>query len=180
MAKSKNLSLARILYSAMFLALAVLMPVVEGVIGWELNLISFFTLLCGFLCGPNCGLVVGAVAPFVYSLIFDNGNLLSDYNIILALSLAAAAFVGGLLYKRLGKSLLLYFVEAVTAVICGILIWCAATVIISWVNSGISLDYIWATLAGHFSAFMYISTLLRIIAIPLIVNIFRKNRLILN
>ncbi|MBQ4316955.1 MAG: ECF transporter S component, partial [Clostridia bacterium] len=63
MAKSKNTALARLLYSSMFLALALLLPFLTAQIkpfGSALCPMHLPVILCGFICGPSWGMAVGA------------------------------------------------------------------------------------------------------------------------
>ena len=65
-----SLRTRKMTYSAMLLALAVLMPRVAGLIpdiGKTLNLMHIPVLLCGFLCGWPWGLGVGFLAPLLSS-----------------------------------------------------------------------------------------------------------------
>ena len=56
----------KLVYSALFLALALVLPFLTGQIqtfGQMLAPMHLPVLLCGFVCGPVWGLAVGAVAP---------------------------------------------------------------------------------------------------------------------
>lgn len=177
MAKGKNLSAGRILYSLMFLALAVLLPLVEGQIGFSLGFMGLFTLLCGFMCGATWGMIVGALTPFLHSMVFA-GKIFFASDLVLAISLAAGAFVGGLLFKKLDKNMLFYFVAVIAAVICSALAQGAVTIIftfLNWISGDVSINIFLNCLTADF----YVK-LIHVIAVPLIVSVFRKNRLILN
>ena len=65
--------LRRLVYSALFLALALLLPFLTGQIpqiGSALNPMHIPVLLCGFVCGWPWGLAVGLIAPLLRHLLF--------------------------------------------------------------------------------------------------------------
>lgn len=68
-----NTNLRKLVFSAMFLALCMVLPFLTmqiPEIGSMLSPMHFPVLLCGFVCGPVCGLVVGLIAPILRSLLF--------------------------------------------------------------------------------------------------------------
>ena len=63
----------KLVLSALFLALCLVLPLVTGgipTIGNMLLPMHIPVLLCGLICGWPCGLVVGFVAPLLRSLLF--------------------------------------------------------------------------------------------------------------
>lgn len=176
MAKKGNFSSGQILYSVLFFALAVLLGILEGRIGVQLGFMELSVLLCGFICGPVCGMVVGAVSPFLYAYLFYL-PVFHASNFALAFKLAAFAFVGGLLFKKLNKNIFMYLVATVAALVSGKLLWSALTIIFmffGWLTENISFDYFWyATVVSRL-----IPIAVQLIAVPLTVHIFKKNHLI--
>lgn len=68
-----NTNLRKLVFSAMFLALCMVLPFLTmqiPEIGSMLSPMHFPVLLCGFVCGPVCGAVVGLIAPILRSLLF--------------------------------------------------------------------------------------------------------------
>ena len=103
--QERNLRTRRMTYSALLLALAVLMPRVAGLIpeiGKTLNLMHIPVLLCGFLCGWPWGLAVGASAPLLSSLINGMPGIFPDAA-VMAFELAAYGAVSGLMYSLLSR-----------------------------------------------------------------------------
>ena len=93
--------------SAMFLALAMVLPLLTGQIpqiGKMLSPMHIPVLLCGFFCGPWYGLLVGAIAPVLRSLIFGMPALFPNA-FIMCFELATYGCVSGLLYKLLPKKI---------------------------------------------------------------------------
>ncbi len=181
MAKKTNAKLARLLYSAMFLALAILLPFLTAQIkpfGAALCPMHLPVILCGFICGPYWGMAVGVSAPLLRSMMFGMPELMPSA-VAMAFELAAYAFIAGLLYKKLNKNIFMYYVTLITAMVAGRLVWGAVMFILIFAgmaNGEIGFALIWtktvlASIPG---------IILQLIAIPVIVNVLKKNRLMLN
>lgn len=182
MAKSTNTALARLLYSAMFLALGLLLPFLTAQIpeiGSKLLPMHLPVILCGFVCGPTWGMAVGAVTPILRSLIFARPVLMPDA-LSMAFELATYAFVAGLLYRRLGrKNFFFTYISLITAMVSGRLVWGVVTFVLIFFgleggSIGISLIWTHTVLQG------IPGIILQLVAIPAIVNVLKKNRLMLN
>lgn len=132
--------------SAMFLALALVLPFLTGQIpeiGSMLLPMHLPVLLCGFLCGWQWGLVVGFIAPLLRSLLFGMPPMV-NVAIPMAFELAAyGAFTGlligalehvkgsvlGSLNEQSKRTASLYF-ALVLAMLLGRLAWGAAKFLI--------------------------------------------------
>ncbi len=103
----KQSNTKKLVYSALFLALALVLPFLTGQIqtfGQMLAPMHLPVLLCGFLCGPVWGLAVGAVAPLLRSLLFGMPPMFPTA-VAMAFELAAYGLFSGLFYRLLrGKS----------------------------------------------------------------------------
>ena len=100
-----SLQTRKMTYSAMLLALAVLMPRLAGLIpqiGKTLNLMHIPVLLCGFLCGWPWGLGVGFLAPLLSSAVNGMPGIFPDA-LVMAFELAAYGAVAGLAYVLLSR-----------------------------------------------------------------------------
>ena len=89
----------KLVYSALFLALALVLPFLTGQIqtfGQMLAPMHLPVLLCGFVCGPVWGLAVGAVAPLLRSLLFGMPPMFPTA-VAMAFELAAYGLFTGLL-----------------------------------------------------------------------------------
>ena len=103
----RSIQIRRLTYSAMLLALAVMMPKIAGLIpeiGKTLNLMHIPVLLCGFLCGWPWGLAVGFVAPLLSSLINTMPKIYPDA-VVMAFELATYGTMAGLMYRMLPRKL---------------------------------------------------------------------------
>ena len=101
---AKNKSLLKLVYSAVCLALAMVLPLFLGQVQIFMQGISPMhipALLCGLICGPAYGAAVGFIAPLLRSLIFSMPPM--AVAIPMAFELAVYGLVAGLLYKALKK-----------------------------------------------------------------------------
>ncbi|MBQ3229896.1 MAG: ECF transporter S component [Clostridia bacterium] len=165
----------------MFLALALLLPFLTAQIpeiGSKLCPMHLPVILCGFICGPFWGMAVGITAPLLRSFVFGMPVLMPDA-IAMAAELAVYAFIAGMLYKKLKKTIVYIYVDLLAAMVCGRLVWGAATFILIFAgltDGEIGFSLIWTrTVLQSIPAII-----LQLIAIPLIVNVLKKNKLMLN
>lgn len=181
LSRRTNTALARLLYSAMFLALGLLLPFLTAQIpefGSSLCPMHIPVILCGFICGPTWGMVVGAATPLLRSVVFGLPVLMPQA-VAMAFELAAYAFIAGLLYKKMQKNIFFYYVTLITSMVCGRLAWGAVMFVLIFAgmaNGEIGFSLIWS----HTVLQSIPGIVLQLIAIPLIVNVLKKNRLMLN
>lgn len=131
-----NIKLKKLIYSAVFLALALVLPFLTGQIpqiGGMLCPMHIPVLLCGFICGGPWGALVGLLAPFLRYILFQMPPLYPT-GLAMALELAVYGFVSGETYRKLPKKLPCLYGSLLTAMILGRLVWGAAR----WTLAGIS------------------------------------------
>lgn len=122
--KKRNTTLKLIL-SAMFLALAFVMPFITGQIpqvGAMLLPMHIPVILCGFICGAPWGLLVGVTAPLLRSFILGMPPLFPTA-ISMAFELATYGLLAGLLYRVLPKKKTNIYVSLVLSMVIGRLVW---------------------------------------------------------
>ena len=122
---NKNSNLRNLILSAMFLALAFVLPFLTGQIpqiGAMLLPMHLPVLLCGFFCGAPWGLAVGFVAPLFRSVIFGMPPMFPTA-LCMAFELASYGFFSGLLYRRLPRSRSSVYVSLIAAMVLGRIIW---------------------------------------------------------
>ena len=127
----------KLVYSAMCLALCLVLPFLTGQIpeiGSMLLPMHIPVLLCGFLCGGGWGAAVGFTAPLLRHLLFGMPPMPGC--ISMALELAAYGFVVGLLHGKLGKGIKGIYVSLICAMAAGRLVWGAAQMLIMGLNGG--------------------------------------------
>lgn len=124
----KKTNLVKMILSALFLALAYVLPFLTGQIpeiGAMLCPLHIPVLLCGFICGPAWGAAVGFIAPLLRSLTLGMPPLFPTA-VCMAFELAAYGAMTGLLYKALPKRKPYIYVSLLSAMVIGRLIWGAA------------------------------------------------------
>ena len=121
----KNNPIFSIVLSALFLAMAFVLPFFTGQIpqiGAMLCPMHIPVLLCGFICGPLWGLAVGLIAPLLRSVTLGMPPLFPTA-VCMAFELATYGAVAGLLYKRLTKKTVSLYVSLLVAMVTGRLVW---------------------------------------------------------
>ena len=100
-----NKTAKKLVYSALCLALCMVLPFLTGQIpeiGSALSPMHIPVLLCGFICGGPWGMVVGLTAPLLRFALFGMPPLFPT-GLAMAFELAAYGLFSGLLYKWLPK-----------------------------------------------------------------------------
>ena len=170
--------LRKLVYSAMFLAIAFVLPFLTAnnqQLGNMLSLMHLPVLFCGFICGWPWGLLVGLIAPLLRSFTLGAPPLMIA--IPMAFELAVYGCVTGLLYKLLPKKFGFYYVDLVSAMVLGRLVWGAAKYILGGIqNTEFGFAAFWA--GAVVNALPAIA--IQIVLIPPLILVFRKNRLMLN
>ena len=122
--KKRN-NIKRITLSAMFLALAFVMPFLTGQIpqiGSMLCPMHIPVLLCGFFCGAPWGLVVGFVAPILRSFTLGMPPMFPTA-FCMAFELATYGFIAGWLHNKLSNKKVNVYVSLLGAMVIGRLVW---------------------------------------------------------
>ena len=122
--KKKN-QVLNLTLSAMFLALAFVMPFLTGQIpqiGSMLCPMHIPVLLCGFFCGAPWGMAVGFIAPLLRSFTLGMPPLF-PVAFCMAFELAVYGLVSGFLYDILPKRKSFVYMSLITAMILGRLVW---------------------------------------------------------
>lgn len=162
----------RLTWSAMCLALCLLLPFLTGQIpqiGSALCPMHLPVLLAGFLCGPWWALLVGLTAPLLRNLLFSMPPLLTA--IAMSFELATYGAVSGVLYRRLSKNLAGVYLSLITAMISGRIIWGIVRVAMTGVAAE---GFTWAMfLAGAFTTAIP-GIIVQLILIPILVTAFRN------
>ncbi len=100
-------------HSALYLALAVLLPIGFHTMGMGGRLflpMHIPILLAGFLAGPLCGLIVGLLAPVLSYLLT---GMPPTYAVpLMSMELPMYGFAAGMAYKRLGLNIYLSLIIA--------------------------------------------------------------------
>jgi len=125
--KTENKTYKMVL-SAMFIALAYVLPFLTGQIpdiGNMLCPMHIPALLCGFICGGPWGLAVGLISPLLRSITLGMPPLFPKA-VCMAVEIATYGAIAGILYKKLPKKSIYIYVSLIAAMIAGRLVWGAA------------------------------------------------------
>ncbi len=174
--KRKNTTLKLIL-SAMFLALAFVMPFLTGQIpqvGAMLCPMHIPVILCGFICGAPWGLVVGATAPLLRSFILGMPPLFPTA-ISMAFELATYGFLAGILYCVLPKKKFNIYTSLVLSMIIGRLVWGVAQFCLMGFDlEKFPLSAFWAGAVVNALP----GIIIQLVLIPIIIAILEKTKII--
>ena len=162
----------KLVYSAMCLALCLVLPFLTGQIpeiGSMLLPMHIPVLLCGFLCGGGWGAAVGFTAPLLRHLLFGMPPMPGC--ISMALELATYGFVVGPLHRKLGKGVKGIYVSLICAMVAGRLVWGIAQMAIMGLNGG-SFPFS-AFVAGAFTSAIP-GIVLQLVLLPILVRALEK------
>ena len=135
--KKRN-NLLKMIFAALFLALAYVMPFLTGQIpklGSMLCPMHIPILLCGFICGWQWGLVIGLIAPLMRSLTLGMPPLF-PVALCMAAELAAYGAFSGLMHRALPKKKPYIYCSLLLAMVVGRLVWGAAMFACMGMNGG--------------------------------------------
>ncbi len=172
--KSNTLKLAM---SAMFLALAFILPFFTGQIkqiGAMLCPMHIPVILCGFICGAPWGLVIGAIAPLLRSLTLGMPVLFPSA-FAMAFELAAYGFMSGLMYRILPKNRLNICTSLVISMVTGRLIWALVQFCCVGLDTEkFNLSVFWASAVVNALP----GIVLQLILIPVIIAVLENTKLL--
>lgn len=134
----KKNNLIKMILSALFLALAFVMPFLTGQIpeiGAMLCPLHIPVLLCGFICGWPWGLAVGFIAPLLRSFILGMPPLFPTA-VCMAFELATYGLVAGLMHKLLPHKKPYIYCSLLTSMVVGRLVWGLAMTICMGISGG--------------------------------------------
>lgn len=129
----KREHLKKLILSAFFLALCMLLPLLTGQIpqiGNALSPMHIPVFLCGFVCGWPYAAAIGLIAPPMRYLIFGMPPIFPT-GVAMAIELCTYGLVAGLLYKLLPKKPINVFVALIASMLAGRVMWGIARVLMS-------------------------------------------------
>ena len=177
--KQKHTDTLRLTYSALYLAIAMVLPLITGQIpeiGKALCPMHIPVLLCGFVCGWPWGLAVGLIAPVMRSVIFGMPAMVPG---AAAMSFELAIYGGaaGWLHSRLPDNPGLIWAELLTAMILGRVVWGAARLVIAGVTGN---AFTWTLFISGAVTTAVPGIILHLVLIPILVIAMEKAGLSLN
>lgn len=171
MKKQKNIQ--NLTLSAMFLALAFVLPFFTGQIpkiGAMLCPMHIPVILCGFVCGGPWGLVVGFAAPLLRSFIVGMPTLFPKA-VAMAFELATYGLMSGILYKALPQKRGSIYLSLIISMIAGRLVWGFVQLCcVSFNVSAFGISAFWAGAVANAVP----GIIIQLIFIPLIIMTVQK------
>ena len=174
-----NLQLCKMVYAAIFLALALVLPLLTGQIpeiGSALSPMHIPVLLCGFLCGWPWGMAVGFIAPLLRSVTFGMPPMIPGA-VAMAFELAVYGALAGLLYSLLPRKNWAIYVTLIVAMIAGRIVWGLVRLVIAGLTG--NAFTMAAFLAGAVTNAVP-GIILHIVLIPILVMALERAGLSLN
>ena len=176
-----SLQTRKLTYSALFLALAMVLPLLTGQIpqiGKSLCPLHIPALLCGFLVGWPWGLAVGFIAPLLRSLIFGMPAMFPDA-VVMAFELAVYGCAAGLFYRLLPKKKWSVYIALVGAMLAGRIVYGIVYLIISGLGF-VSTEVTWAFFWTKAFVAPFPGIVLQLVLIPVLVIALEKAGFSLN
>ncbi len=174
----QSIVIRKITYSALCLALALLLPFLTGQIpqiGSMLCPMHLPVLLCGFLCGWQYGAVIGFVSPLLRLVMFG----MPPFYVAIAMAFEMAVYgaVSGLLYRAFTRNIMGIYLSLLTAMIAGRLVWGAVKFVLAgFQNTEFSFAlFISGAVTGAIPGII-----LQLILVPLLVAAAEKAKLVLD
>ena len=176
MASRKTFELRSIIYAAVCLALAILLPFLTGgnpQLGQMFSPMHLPVLLCGFIAGPFWGGAVGLLAPFLRFLI-AGAPVLYPAAIRMAVELCVYGLSSALFYRYLPKKPVGITISLICAQLFGRIAWGVMQFALSVVDpqNPFSVEFV---IAQTLTPALY-GILLQLVVIPPVVYAMQKAR----
>lgn len=176
--KLKN-HLLRLVLSALFIAIGVVLPFLTGQIpqvGNYLLPMHIPVFLCGLICSWNYGLAVGFILPLFRSFLFGAPPLYPNA-LVMCAELAVYGLVCGFIYNKTGKqNVKKVYIALISAMIAGRVVWGVTKAILLGVK-GNTFTLKMFVIDGFIEAIPGI--VLQLVLIPLIISTLNKTGIII-
>ncbi len=172
-----NFSVRKLVLSAMFLSLCMVLPFLTGQvpeIGSMLLPMHLPVLIAGFVLGAPYGAIIGLIAPFLRFFIFGMPPLF-PVGAAMAVEMCVYGFAAGFFYRMLPKKDVFVYVALVFSMIVGRIAWGAAQYVFLMVNG--SALTVKAFLAGAFVN-AWPGIVLQLVLVPAVVIALKKAKLL--
>lgn len=177
--RSTSLRIRKMAYSALFLALAMVLPFLTGQIpqiGSALCPMHIPALLCGFVCGWPWGLAVGFISPLLRFVLFGMPPIFPT-GVAMAFEMGTYGALAGLMYRKLPRRPLNVYVSLLVAMVAGRIAWGLVRFVLAGLQS--STFTLSAFLAGAVTS-AFPGIVVQIVLIPVLVMVMEKANLTLN
>lgn len=161
----------KIVYSALFIAIGIVLPFLTGQIpeiGKALLPMHLPVYLAGLILGPLYGLLVGLILPILRSSIFQMPPM--PMAITMMFEMGTYGLVSGLIYDRLfDKDTKAIYISLIPAMILGRIIWGIAMTIIMGVQGG---EFSFNAFLGGAIFTAIPGIILQLVLIPILMKIY--------
>ncbi len=174
-----SLRIRKLIYAALYLAIAMVLPFLTGQIpqiGAMLSPMHIPVLLCGFMCGWPWGLAVGFIAPLLRSVLFGMPALFPAA-VAMAFELAVYGGMSGLLYRLLPRKPWAVYAALIIAMIAGRVVWGAVRLVLAGLSG---TSFTWALFIAGALTNAVPGIILHLILIPVLVIAMESAGLSLN
>ena len=133
MQNNHQMDLKRLILSAFFMAVGLVLPFITGQIpeiGKALSPMHIPILLCGFICGAPYGAIVGVITPLLRSVLFGMPALFPQA-VGMSFELCIYGLISGILYSRFKKkNLIAIYVTLIISMLCGRIVWGLVSIVL--------------------------------------------------
>lgn len=177
--RMSDLQIRRMIYAALYLAIAMILPFMTGQIpqiGAMLCPMHIPVLLCGFMCGPVYGGIIGFIAPPLRSVLFGMPALFPSAA-CMAFELATYGLLAGLLHQIMPREKWAIYAALLISMIAGRVVWGIARLIFAGVTQ---TEFTMALFISGAVTTAVPGIILHIILIPVLVMVMERAGLSLN
>ena len=170
------MKVTKLVYAAMCLALALVLPFLTGQIpqiGSALCPMHLPVLLAGYLCGPWWGAAVGACAPLLRHLWLGMPPLMTALG--MTFELGTYGLVVGMLYRVLPKKLSGIYISLLCAMVAGRAVWGCAMMVIMGISGS---PFTWSAFLAGALLNAIPGIVVQLVLIPLLVRSLHKAQII--
>lgn len=162
----------KMILSAFFLALGLVMPFITGQIpeiGSMLLPMHIPVLICGFVCGWKYGGLVGFIVPLMRSVIWGMPPIMTAIG--MAFELATYGMMTGLLYKIFPKGKVMIYIELIVAMFIGRVVWGVVSIVIYGIQGN---AFSWQIFMGGALLNAIPGIILQIVLVPVLVMALQR------
>ena len=167
----------RMVLSAMFLAIGLVLPFLTGQIpeiGNMLLPMHLPVMLCGLICGAQYGAVVGFVTPLLRSVLFSRPVMFPSA-VAMAFELATYGLVIGLVFSMLKKrNILTLYISLISSMLIGRAVWGGVMSILLMNGEGFTFAMF---VSGAFATAIP-GIIIQLILIPALMVVLNRARLV--
>lgn len=169
----------KVILSVFFLILALIFQNIASVSPDFVNnlcLSHIAVILCGFLCGPISGMILGFIVPPLSSLLFSTPAIFPA-GVMTAFELASYGFFSGFIYRLLRKSALNIYVTLISSMLSGRIAFGISMFLVGIVSTN---KFTFSTFVSYAFVSCFLGIILHLAIIPPIVFACEKSNIISN